>query len=66
MVNILWLGTLWNNFNLGFLNPQSTNINHVPHVSHPSFEILAFAKIQLEVKFLKLIKRLLQMMHVIP
>jgi hypothetical protein len=31
--NILWLKNMWNGFNLDFLNPQSTYINHDPNIS---------------------------------
>lgn len=51
--------------NFGLLNPQSDRINHMSHVFDLSVKNPRFAKMQLKVMFLKLIKHLSQMLHVI-
>jgi hypothetical protein len=59
------VGNLWNGFNLGLLNPQSTWINYMTQMFHLIVKELTFANMKFYVMFFKSSKHLLQMMHMI-
>ncbi len=52
-------------FNFGLLNLQFNRINRMSHVFHLSMKKPTFAKMQLKVMFIKSVKHLSQMLHVI-
>jgi hypothetical protein len=65
LINIQWLGILWNGFNIGLLNPIHMDKSY--DMGIPSdVKKSTLTRMQIKVVFFKFIKHLVQMLHAIP